>query len=157
VAGKDDEAPRDRLLFSLMLGTGIRLGSAIELDVRDLDLEEGRIVLRRTKGGGADSLFVNRSLAAELRAFLGKRTSGPLFLAAGERRTSARQVQRRFSQWIEKSGTRMARNGVPLAVAQRMLGHGTVALTAQVYTQLETEDLREAVESLPALRVARDG
>ncbi len=53
------------------------------------------------------------------------------------------------------AATRMARNGVPLVVCQRLLGHSTVALTAQVYTRLEVEDLRAAVESLPALRMAR--
>ena len=50
------------------------------------------------------------------------------------------------------AATRMARNGVPLAVAQRLLGHSDPKLTAQVYTQLDTEDLRGAVERLPTLR-----
>jgi len=51
--------------------------------------------------------------------------------------------------------TRMARSGVPLVVAQKLLGHSDPKLTAQVYTQLDTEDLRSGVESLPPLKMAR--
>ncbi len=45
----------------------------------------------------------------------------------------------------------MARNGVPLVQAQRILGHSDPKLTAQAYTSLDAEDLREAVNALPAL------
>jgi integrase len=44
------------------------------------------------------------------------------------------------------AATRMARRGVPLVVAQRVLGHASPELTAKVYTHLEVEDLRVAVE-----------
>jgi integrase len=45
--------------------------------------------------------------------------------------------------------SRMARHGVKLVVAQRILGHSDPSLTARVYTHLGTEDLREAVELVP--------
>lgn len=44
--------------------------------------------------------------------------------------------------------SRLARNGVSLAHAQRLLGHADVAMTAKVYTHLGVEDLRAAVETL---------
>jgi integrase len=45
----------------------------------------------------------------------------------------------------------MVRRGVPLAVAQRVLGHVSPEMTARVYTHLEVEDLRVAVaEAAPA-------
>ena len=54
----------------------------------------------------------------------------------------------------------MARRGVPLVMAQRLLGHSDPKLTAQVYTHLDAEDLRGAVEKPPdlesATRQARD-
>ena len=37
--------------------------------------------------------------------------------------------------------SRMARNAVPLAVVQRILGHADVSLTAKVYTHLGVDDL----------------
>lgn len=49
----------------------------------------------------------------------------------------------------------MSTNGVGLAQAQRLLGHSDPKLTASIYTHIEPEDLRDAVEGLPAVRVAR--
>lgn len=49
------------------------------------------------------------------------------------------------------AASRMARNGVPLVQTQRILGHSDPKLTAQVYTDLSAEDLRGAVDGLPAL------
>lgn len=46
------------------------------------------------------------------------------------------------------AATRLARNGVPLAVTQRILGHSDPKLTARVYQHLEVDDLRSAVEGL---------
>jgi len=43
------------------------------------------------------------------------------------------------------AASRWARRGVPLAVAQRMLGHQDVRLTASVYTHVGVEELRVAV------------
>ena len=49
--------------------------------------------------------------------------------------------------------TMLARNNVGLVQAQRLLGHSTPELTAQVYTHLGIDDLRGAVEKLePAPR-----
>lgn len=50
--------------------------------------------------------------------------------------------------------SRLARNGVGLSQAQKLLGHSDPKLTAAIYTHLDTEDLRAAVESLPPLSAA---
>ena len=42
--------------------------------------------------------------------------------------------------------TRMARNGVPLIHAQRILGHSDPKTTSAIYAHLDAEDLRSAVE-----------
>jgi integrase len=54
------------------------------------------------------------------------------------------------------AGSRLGRRGVPLVVTQRLMGHSDPKLTARVYTHLELEDLRGAVEAMeprPAGRV----
>jgi integrase len=52
--------------------------------------------------------------------------------------------------------TRFVRNGVGMAQAQKLLGHSSIELTAKVYTHLDVEDLRDAIDRLdsPALRTA---
>src|SRR5688572_13509585 len=46
--------------------------------------------------------------------------------------------------------SRLARGGVGLVLAQRLLGHSDPKLTARVYSHVEVEDLRGAVVALPA-------
>ena len=50
------------------------------------------------------------------------------------------------------AASRWARAGVPLQKAQALLGHSDPALTARVYTHLEAEDLRGAVEGVGGTR-----
>jgi integrase len=45
-------------------------------------------------------------------------------------------------------GSRLARHGVGLVQVQRLMGHSDPKLTAQVYTHLDVEDLRKAVETV---------
>ena len=45
-------------------------------------------------------------------------------------------------------GSRLARNGVGLVQVQRLMGHSDPKLTAQVYTHLDVEDLRQEVETV---------
>jgi site-specific recombinase XerD len=66
--GSGDEARRDRVLFTLMLGCGIRIGSALALDVEDLDLAGGRVRLRQVKNGGEQEAFLPVPLREELAA-----------------------------------------------------------------------------------------
>jgi integrase len=41
--------------------------------------------------------------------------------------------------------SRLARNGVPITFAQKLLGHATVEMTARVYTHLGDQQMREAI------------
>ncbi|MBK8172765.1 MAG: site-specific integrase [Sandaracinaceae bacterium] len=47
------------------------------------------------------------------------------------------------------AASRMAARGVPITIAQKVLGHSDPKLTAAVYTHLEVEDLRVAVDERP--------
>ena len=76
--------PRDHLLFHLMLRTGIRLGSALALDVSDLDLERGEIVLRHAKGDREERVYLPKGIRGEVATFLRRMGSGPVFRGRGE-------------------------------------------------------------------------
>jgi integrase len=47
------------------------------------------------------------------------------------------------------AASRLARAGVGLVLAQKLLGHADPKLTARVYSHVEVEDLRAAVVALP--------
>ena len=54
------------------------------------------------------------------------------------------------------AATRLARAGAPLMHTQRILGHSDPKLTAAVYSHLDAEDLRGAVELLPSIGPAAE-
>lgn len=99
-----DEARRDAVLVRLMLATGIRLSSALALDVEDVDLERGEVCVRRVKNGGEQVVFIGADTRALLASYLACRPSGPLFICASRRRLGTRQVQRRIAQWMGHAG-----------------------------------------------------
>ena len=110
--------PRDHLVISLALGTGLRLAEIGGLNVGDaftLDGNpRGRIRLRReiAKGGRAGDVFLPDALNPKLRRFWGyKRQAGeglgidaPLFCNQAGDRLSKRRVQFAFRRWQAAAG-----------------------------------------------------
>jgi len=100
--------PRDHLVFSLALGTGLRLSEIVGLNVGDVFAVDGkprsRIRLRKeiAKGGRAGDVFLPDALVAKLTRFwLYKHAhrerldpSAPLFCNQGRRRISKRRLSR---------------------------------------------------------------
>ena len=150
---------RDRALFTTMLRTGIRLGTAVGLDAGDLDLDAGVLQLRVLKNGGRDLVFVPKDILELLREHLGERTEGPLFQAAGGGRLGARQVHRRLAEWAACAGIggpvhphtlrhafaqRLFQSTSNVLLVARALCHRSVAST-QVYVRVSEEMVRRAV------------
>ncbi len=98
------EAQRDRVLLELMLGTGIRLSSALGLDVDDVDLDDGILLLRHMKGGRVDRVFLSTAIRSTFSTFLDHRAAGPIFASREGKRISARHAQRRIRRWREAAG-----------------------------------------------------
>jgi integrase/recombinase XerC len=100
---KGEEAERDRMLVELLLGTGIRIGSALALDIDDVDLRHRELVLRCAKNDRPTCAVLPANMVEPLRRFIGERTEGPVFLA-GDRRVSTRHAQRRLARWFVAAG-----------------------------------------------------
>jgi len=154
-----DEAARDRILVELLLGTGMRIGSALAIDVGDLDFAHGEIALRTTKNDRPCSAVMPPALAKRLKAFVGGRTDGPVFLA-GDHRVSMRHAQRRLSGWFAAAGIQgksahscrhtfacalLNRTG-DLRLVQAAMNHASIVSTT-IYTTVDRAKLREAVGS----------
>ena len=156
---KGDEAARDRMLVELLLGTGIRIGSALALDAPDIDFAHGEITLRTTKNDRPCTVVMPAAFAKKLKAFIAGRAEGPLFQAGG-RRVSMRHAQRRLSNWFAAAGivgksahslrhsfatSLLARTG-DLRLVQSAMCHASVVSTC-VYAQIDREKLRAMVGS----------
>ena len=154
--------PRDRLIISMALGTGLRLSELLGLNVGDVFGPDGtpktRIRVRReiAKRGRAGDVFLPDKLGPKLRRFWRfkrKRREGldagdPLFCAQSGKRLSPRRVQFAWQQWQRKAGfdrlypfhclrhssvTNVYRATRDLFLAQRFSRHAS-PLTTTVYT-----------------------
>jgi integrase/recombinase XerD len=155
----DTPGQRDRVLFSLMLATGVRIGSALGLDVEDVDLERGELLLRRTKGSREDRVFLPQTVVPALAALVAEVGTGPIFRNGGGIRLTARHANRRLAQTFERAGIRrvngshalrhtfatdMYRRTRDILLVKEALCHRSVASTL-VYAHVDTGRLKDAV------------
>jgi len=167
---------RDHLVYSLALGTGLRLGEIVGLDVGDVDTTDGkpknRVRLRPeiAKNGRAGDVFLPDALLVKFRRFWrhkatkreGLRPEDPLFCSQSRTRISPRRVQFAFRTWQVKAGfdrlypfhalrhtavTNVYRASRGLFLAQRFARHVS-PLTTVVYTHPSDEELFNQIRSL---------
>jgi site-specific recombinase XerC len=143
-----------------MRATGIRVGAAVALDVEDVDLEAGEVLLRETKGNAPTRVILGRRIQEHLRRYFGDRSHGPLFQGHGGRRITARHTARRLGQWLAKAGIRMPasphvlrhsfatslyrRSGGDLLLVKEALRHRSITSTL-VYARADEDRLRKAL------------
>lgn len=149
---------RDRALFTTLLRTGLRLGSALALDIEDLDFEAGEVRVRALKGGGEDTVVMPDDLATLLRDHVGQRTGGALFLGSHGARIGARHARRRLAQWSKRAGIasthphalrhtcgqRIYRRTKDVLVVASALLHRSVA-SAAIYARADRAAVRAAM------------
>ena len=160
---------RDRAILETLYGAGLRITELIDLDVDDVDLDAGTVLVRSGKGSKARRVPIGKAARAALVGYLHRtrpellkgasaRTSrGALFLNARGGRLSrqgcwkilkghARSVglEDRVSPHTLRHSfaTHMLDAGADIRVVQELLGHASLA-TTQVYTLVSDKRLRE--------------
>jgi site-specific recombinase XerC len=154
------EARRDAALVRVMLGTGLRLSSALALRFEDVDLVAREVTIRSAKGDRPDRLPISREVTRVLTDWIGERTEGALFCSRSGWSLCPRHVQRRFRKAIEAAGitraasphslrhsfaTRLYARTGDLGLVQAALRHRSIAST-MVYARVDGERLRAAIE-----------
>ena len=160
-------ARRDRVIFELFLGTGIRIAELVSLDVDDVDLD-GKHIRIMGKGGIPQVKFIKSSLRTLLRGYLKERRNlanpgvTALFVSSRGTRICCRQVAQRLAYWLSRAGiakgitphglrhtfaTHLYASTSDLLLVKRALGHRDIS-TTEIYTHLADERLEEALERL---------
>jgi len=156
---------RDRAILETLYGTGIRLSECGRLDLQDLDLREGTLLVRNGKGkkdrvvpvagraGAALDLYLR-----EVRPhFVRDPKEQALFLQRYGTRLSTVMIGLLVSAYgravdvkLSPHGLRHAcathllRHGADIRHVQRVLGHSNIQTTAR-YTRVALSDLRDVV------------
>lgn len=156
---------RDRALFEVAYGCGLRAEELVNLDVGSVSFEEEEL---RVEGKGAKTRFVpigESALAAIARylerarpALANGDNQTSLFLSKSGRRLSTSDVRRRLRTWERQAAiqggisphalrhsfaTHLLEGGADLRAIQELLGHSSVS-TTQIYTRVDSARLKHA-------------
>jgi integrase/recombinase XerD len=155
---------RDRALFELLYGAGLRISELVGLDVDDVDVEDGAVRVLG-KGGKEREVPVGRFAREAVQDYLRRgrpsfasaRTRGALFLNSRGGRLTRQSAARILQEHARTArlerhltlhslrhsfATHLLEGGADVRVVQELLGHASVA-TTQVYTLVSREHLRE--------------
>jgi len=156
---------RDRALFEVAYGSGLRAEELVTLEVAavDFDAEELRV---EGKGGktrlvpaGEPALRAVARYLERARPALDAGDREPaLFLSKSGRRLSTSDVRRRLRVWTRRAevqggvsphtlrhsfATHLLEGGADLRAIQELLGHASIS-TTQIYTRVESARLKTA-------------
>jgi integrase/recombinase XerC/integrase/recombinase XerD len=152
---------RDRALFEVAYGCGLRAEELVNLDVEDLDpdAEEMRVTGKGSKtrvvpAGEPAWRALERYLDRARPKLAAAAPEPALFLSKSGRRLSTSDVRRRLRQASAGLGvtphtlrhsfaTHLLEGGADLRAIQELLGHASIS-TTQTYTRIESGRLRRA-------------
>jgi integrase/recombinase XerD len=157
------QGQRDRAVLELLYGTGLRLSECVQLDLQDLDLVQGTLLVRDGKGKKDRYVPVSGQAAKALavylresRALLEKPTQvshGALFLSRYGRRLGHFSVSLAVHTAAAAAGvtasphvlrhsyaTHLLQGGADVRQVQELLGHKHLTTTA-LYTKVDTRGL----------------
>jgi integrase/recombinase XerC len=160
---------RDKAMLEVLYSSGIRVSELVELEMGDLDLQEG--VLRVKGKGRKDRLTPIGSQAIKaLQRYFELRAQEPkcqgasaahVFLNKHGETLSTRSVRRKLDKYLMQAGldpgisphtlrhsfaTHLLNNGADLRSVQELLGHQSLS-TTQIYTHLTTSRMKEVYDS----------
>lgn len=167
---------RDVAMWELFYSSGLRLSELTSLDVIDLDLAGGSVLVRQGKGRKSRHVPVGECAKKALDRWLSIRDKmqghqePALFISRRGDRIAPRTVQARLERWQKKQGiperlhphmlrhsfaSHLLESSGDLRAVQELLGHANLS-TTQVYTHLDFQHLAAVYDRThPRARAAR--
>lgn len=169
---------RDRAILETFYSTGIRRQEAVDLDLYDVDVENGTLRIREGKGrkdrlvplGERAALWITKYLEEARPYLVAEPDDGTLFLSNLRARFSPEGMSNVVRKAFDRAGitepgschvfrhtmaTLMLEGGADLRFIQAMLGHASLSST-EVYTHVALKKLKEVYERThPGARLAR--
>ena len=174
VASNEDNRnyQRDYAIITLFLNCGLRLSELVGININDIDFSEARLTVIG-KGNKERIIYLNKSCLKALYEYLEVRPkinyNKALFLSERKERISRRTVQHIVDKELKNAeldrknfsthklrhtaATLMYQYGnVDIRALQVLLGHESIA-TTEIYTHVNNEQIRDAVEKNPLANI----
>ena len=155
---------RDRAILELMYACGLRVSEAVDVQIRDIDLDSG-ILTTTGKGSKTRRVPVGSSAVEWVRTYLVLRRKKAdidvenLFVTPAGRPLNRQMIHKLVSEYAEKCGlpdvsphtlrhsfaTHLVQNSADIRSVQQMLGHADIS-TTQIYTHMTDAHLRRSYE-----------
>lgn len=148
--------PRERVILSVLLGTGIRRNELLQLDTADVAADFSQVTIRHAKGGRIRHVPLSPQVAETLEPYLREHclSSGPLLSTSTGARLASTGLQRLFRRVLARSGladrgftvhscrhafaTHTLRAGADLASLRDVLGHSSLSTTSKYLSSTQT-------------------
>ncbi len=151
------ENKKHKLIVALSYGAGLRVSEAINLKIKDINLDELTIHLKGAKGDRDRITIFPEKLKPDLLAIIALRDAND-YVFASERggKLTERTAQKVFENALAKAGikkdatfhslrhsfaTHLLENGVDVRYVQELLGHQNIR-TTQLYTKVTNPSLK---------------
>ena len=166
-AGDGPERVRLRGVIVVLWRAGLRISEALALRESDLDRDRGAVLVRAGKGGKRREVGMDRQAWKQLEPWLELRRGLPVGALLcvlrgqtrgrpcppagipGQLRAAAQSagVPRRFApnQLRHAHAVEMSREGIPLLVIQRQLGHADLGITSAFLRGIDNTELIDTV------------
>lgn len=164
VDSKDPLGVRDRAMLETLYSTGMRRLELMQLQLYDLDVERGTVMIRKGKGGkdrmipiGERALtWIEKYLQAVRPSLVVEPDAGTLFLTNYGEAFSGNRLSQLVADYVTAAAlgkrgachlfrhtmaTLMLEHGADIRFIQQMLGHAELS-TTQVYTQVSIRQLK---------------
>lgn len=148
---------KHKLMITLAYGAGLRVSELVNLQIRDMEIEDLSLVVRGGKGGKDRITILPEKLCNDLRnSMAGKRSIDYLFESERGGKLTTRTAQAVFQRSLKISGikknatfhslrhsfaTHLLENGVDVRYIQKLLGHASITTTA-LYTKVTNPQLK---------------
>lgn len=178
VASNEDNRnnERDYAITTLFLNCGMRLSELVNINIKDIKFDDCKMTVIG-KGNKERTIYLNNACMRSVKEYLNIRpkegikydSKDALFLSERRERISNRTVQYIIKNELRKAGldtnkysvhklrhtaaTLMYQYGnVDIRALQELLGHASIS-TTEIYTHVENERVRNAVESNPLANI----
>ena len=167
---------RDYAIILLLLDSGMRIGECLQIELKDLNLNERTIYLPadNTKGRKGRYVFFSTKMAKVLQRWLRYKDryseSDLLFHVKGGTQLEVRTFEGNLRKYLERAGIdkdysphclrnnfakRCLMNGIDIYSLSRILGHSSVTVTEKAYLDLNDRDLKQRYQNYSPLENMR--
>lgn len=158
--------PREKALVDILYSSGVRVSELCNLNLTDVNWERRSLHIRHGKGNKDRYTYFNAECLVSLQKYLNSRTDDCPSLFVNEhgkekRRVKIRAVEACMKNLAVRAGveivkaqphslrhtfaTLLIRNGCPVHLVQRMMGHSKIS-TTMIYTTIYEDDVMRSHE-----------